>query len=219
MIIPSDKPHPNTGFKDRIGERFERLVIIEFIGRSSHKGFAWRCLCDCGNTIDVQYEKLRAHRTKSCGCLMQENQRNFRGVGHPTHGCSETTTYASWIKIKERCFNPNHHKYPRYGGRGITVCDQWSNSFENFLADMGKRPEGTTIDRIDNDGDYCPENCRWGTGEQQANNKSTNVFLTFNGVTQTIAQWGRELNLCANTLYNRRKRGLDVDKILMPILR
>ena len=121
-----------------------------------------------------------------------------------THGMSRTTEYQSWVDIKRRCFNPNDKGYPNWGGRGITVCDRWKNSFQNFFLDMGSRPTPKhSIDRIDNDGDYCPENCRWSTDVEQANNKRTNRLITIACVTLTIAQWEKEMGFNKNIIWWR----------------
>ena len=117
-----------------------------------------------------------------------------------------TKVYRCWQSMKQRCLNKNDIGYKNYGGRGITVCPEWLNSFKNFYADMGKKPEGLSLDRIDNDGNYCKENCRWATLEEQHNNTRANRFLTYNNKTQTMAQWAREFNISSSTLFGRIKR-------------
>lgn len=118
----------------------------------------------------------------------------------------ENTTYGIWSKMRQRCNNPNNPKYHRYGGRGIQVCDRW-NSFANFLADMGERPTNRTLGRIDNDGPYSPDNCRWETIEQQANNTRTNRFITFAGMNKTVRQWEHHLGLPDDLIKNRLRYG------------
>lgn len=120
-----------------------------------------------------------------------------------THGMSNTTEYKTWERIKKRCYNKNVYNYCDYGGRGILMCDEWKNSFEVFYKDMGDRPEGTSIDRIDNDKGYSKENCRWATNEEQCNNRRSNINITYKGETQTLAQWCRELNLEYQTVKAR----------------
>lgn len=115
--------------------------------------------------------------------------------------------------MAKRCYCTSDPSYPDWGGRGITVCDRWRDSFENFYEDMGDAPEGTSIGRIDNDGNYCPENCRWETCEQQANNKRNNVLLTYKGVTKSILQWSKELGVSYNTLHNRYHNGWDLNRM------
>ena len=125
-----------------------------------------------------------------------------------THGMSRTPEYQAWKNMKKRCFNPNTKQYSDWGGRGITVCDRWKNSFENFFADMGLKPTAKhSIDRIDNDGDYCPENCKWATNAEQQNNQRTNRLITIGCVTLTIAQWAKEMGFARNLISCRLKAG------------
>jgi len=122
--------------------------------------------------------------------------------------------YGVWLAMKQRCRNPNHPEYPRYGGRGITVCDRWADSFESFLADMGDRPEGFTLDRVDNEGNYEPENCEWALQNVQNRNYSRNNWLTYNGETLCITDWAKRIGVNHQTLRNRLKRGWTLDEAL-----
>lgn len=165
-------------FIDRSNERFGRLTVVQKREARRGKDVMWVCRCDCGNTVDVSAHDLSSGHTKSCGCIRSESSRN-RGKANSTHGLTLTPTYRSWKALRYRTMNPKSKDYPRYGGRGIQVCERW-NSFENFLEDMGHRPPGTSIDRINPDGHYEPENCRWASAHVQTHNRRSSKTTSAN---------------------------------------
>lgn len=179
MVWPKGK----TQAKDLIGMTFNRLTVIERSERKSGGKAWWRCQCECGGTAVVTSWDLKSGHTKSCGCHNASNRRQKA----LSHGYNRTPTYYTWSNMLARCSNPKASRYEQYGGRGIAVCDRWL-SFENFLNDMGERPEGLSLDRIDPDGGYSKENCRWASTSQQSNNRRNNVFVDYEGKRYTIKQ-------------------------------
>lgn len=174
-----------------------------------------RICLECGDSFLFLNSPSRESRGRFCSksCGVAFNQRSHGHSGHT----SSSRTYNTWAQMRARCSNPNLPNFPRYGGRGITVCERW-NSFQNFLADMGERPDGMTLDRKDNDGPYCKENCEWKTVKHQQRNRRNNVNVTFNGRTQCASDWADELGIGRNTLMYRLKHW-PIDRALTPILR
>lgn len=184
------------------GRRFGRWLVAERVESvqyaSGDKKSAWRCVCDCGTTRVVTGSALNTGKSKSCGCAAVE----MTAERSATHGKSKTRTYRIWQAMLNRCRYPTSHMYHRYGGRGIAVCERWT-SFENFIADMGECPPGFSIDRIDNDADYGPENCRWADRKTQARNKSTNRIISFEGKRKCLKEWAESLSMDQASLAER----------------
>ena len=186
-----------------VGQLFGRLTAVEDLGNI--EGYrAYRCSCSCGEeTVVAAYRLLHEKGPRSCGCLQREAVTK--------HGMEGTSIYSIWQKMKSRCEDPRHNSYPSYGGRGITICERWKNSFQNFFDDMGEPPSDLhTLDRRDNNGNYEPGNCRWATPEEQANNRRNSVYITHDGRTQTLTQWAREYGVHPITLAGRLRRGWSV---------
>ena len=156
---------------DLTGRKFGRLSVIARAGISNGEA-TWRCSCECGNTAVVRGYYLRNKVTQSCGCLHSEVSSKVYQNLRKTHGMTGTLEHTSWDQMRQRCMNPKHHAWKDYGGRGITVCSEWMNSFESFFRDMGRRPSVKySLDRIDNDGNYEPGNCRWADWATQNRNR------------------------------------------------
>lgn len=209
------------------GEQFYRLTAIEPTGRRQRGYIMWRFICECGNIVERQSAVVELGRGQSCGCLSREkaserlraNAAKYNAA-RATHNQSgsrtgrPTRTFTCWVNMIQRCTNPSHKSYDRYGGRGIRVCARWLNSFENFLADMGEKPIGMEIDRENNDRGYFPDNCRWATRVKNANNRAVNHAITWNGRTQNIKQWAAEIGGSHQAIAYRLKAGWSVEDAL-----
>lgn len=183
-------------FIDLTGQRFGMWLVVS---RASNIGSqtAWNCLCDCGNTGVVQGNNLKSGISGSCGCQKVK------------HGQKGTRLYDIWQAMKQRCYQQSHRNYARYGGRGITVCDEWKNSSKAFFewALANGYEEHLTLDRVDNDKGYYPDNCRWATKTEQNNNRCCNTIVEINSKAQTLAQWATETGISYQTIHKRYKRG------------
>lgn len=184
---------------DLTGQRFGRLIVVGQAGRK-YSNVSWLCKCDCGAEIKLVGYSLKRGTTKSCGCLKKEFATEYA----KKHGMTGTAEYISWTQMLARCRNENNDAYPRYGGRGIKICGRWLESFENFYTDMGERPNKEySLDRIENNSNYEPDNCRWATPTEQANNTRENIYLLFEGEKLTISEWERKQKMKRGTLWNR----------------
>jgi len=189
---------------DLTGQRFGKLVVISKTISDNYKS-RWLCQCDCGNQTIVLIDNLKSGHTKSCGCFRKELR-----VKHNMCGIS---VYNIWVTMNQRCNNKKHIGYKNYGGRGITVCNRW-HQFESFYKDMGDRPEGLTLERINNNSNYELSNCKWATQREQANNTRRNVIIEYLGQKKTIAQWARKLGIKYVTLYQRLQHHWPIKKAL-----
>jgi hypothetical protein len=194
---------------DLTGRRFGRLVVLAPGARES-RGYLWCCRCDCGNVKEIRARSLKSGRSASCGCAAREALI----ASNTTHGMTRNPLYWRWRAMLDRTTRPSSRAYPNYGGRGITVCDRWRD-FANFHADMGSSfAPGLEIDRIDNDGNYEPGNCRWATRIEQQRNRRNNHRVTWAGRTMTVQDWGEHLGITPNTLLYRLRRGWDIDRAM-----
>jgi hypothetical protein len=201
----------STPIKNIAGQRFGRLIVVEFDAVSGKRTCAkWKCVCDCGNTVITRGDNLRSGATQSCGCLRKEmaaasNSKRLTIHGQ-TAGGFNSKTYRVWANMVTRCTNPKASNFAYYGGRGIALCDEW-RSFGQFLRDMGECPERGSIDRIDNSGPYSKANCRWATKVEQANNKRNNRRLVIGGDAMTMSEAARRYGIPVGTIWSRLKLG------------
>jgi hypothetical protein len=195
------------------GKRFGQLVCIEEVGRKNGR-VLWRCKCDCGNESIVTSSNLKSGHIKSCGCARINGVRG----AHYTHGLStngynrKTHLYSVWVMMRQRCLNPKNKAYNCYGGRGIKICKEWEDykNFHDWAMANGYR-SGLTIERINNDSDYEPSNCRWATYKEQGQNTRRNLFITFRGTTKTLKQWAEHFSIDYDALRGRLGRGWPIE--------
>lgn len=206
----------SPNFKDLTGQTFGRLIVIFQAGKDRYNYALWETKCSCGNKRIVNGRDLRAGDTTSCGCAKRERIIARSTTHGLTKGGRLPLGYVSWSGAKNRCLNPNNKSFRLYGGRGITMCKRWSDSFEAFIADMGNPPSRRhSLDRFPNqDGNYEPCNCRWATAKQQSDNQRTNRILEFQGKRQNVAQWALELGIRYGTLRQRLRRSWPIERAL-----
>jgi hypothetical protein len=196
--------------EDITGKRFERLVVIEFAEKRQGRTY-WKCQCDCGNTTISAQQQLGT-RTKSCGCYRRDMMRERQTQHGHAKDRKLSKEYHTWTSITQRCYNPKDRNYHNYGGRGITMCDRWRSSFENFYTDMGPAPKNMSIERKDNNGNYEPSNCKWATVKEQGLNRRTTKMLTYNGETKMMKDWAEIVGINYGTLTGRMLRGWTVEE-------
>ena len=205
--------------QDLIGKKFGRLTVVARADNDMNGNIRWVCKCDCGNIKEkpVYTSSLTSGRTRSCGCLV----RNSDAYNTPRHGLSDTRLYTEYISMRRRCYAKNRPQYKNYGQRGISVCKEWDGdfvSFYNWAISNGYSDE-LTLDRIDVNGNYCPENCRWATPKEQANNKRTNHIIEIDGVAKTISEWADICGISPITIRTRLNRGWFGKELLSPLRR
>jgi len=202
-------------FVDLTGRRFGRLLVLKVAGKDNQNKRVWECLCDCGNLTIVRGSTLVAGHTRSCGCYNRERRAETLIARITTHGKSADPIYYVWEAMKARCYNEKESNYKRYGARGIKVCKEWLK-FENFYRDMGDPPKGYTLDRLNNNGNYCKKNCRWATPSEQARNRRTNTLITLGNKTKLLIEWLEEFKMSRETYYSRiKKSGLTPEQALL----
>ncbi len=205
--------------KDLTGQSFGRWTVTGPMTRTprQRKGdyrIHWTCRCECGTVANVDCSALTSGHSTSCGCFQVERSKAaLTNHGHARVGL-RTREYRAWDAMIQRCTNPSNKTFPRYGGRGVAVCQRWLTDSAHFLADMGRCPEGHQIERIDNDGNYEPSNCRWATRLEQARNKSANVRLTHNGETLCLQEWANRVGIRRETIRHRLKKGWPIEQAL-----
>lgn len=192
-------------FVDLSGQRFGRWTVVEFAGMDKYSRALWRCVCDCGKMDDVASNNLRRGLSKSCGCYKSDISKQI----HTTHGQCNTRLYKIWQGMKRRCYNPHEIRYNRYGGKNVSLCEEWASDFAAF-ADWAMNNgynDSLSIDRLDPHGNYSPSNCRWVTVIEQANNKTNNLCIEYNGEVHTLGEWAKITGINYKTLHTRYSRG------------
>jgi hypothetical protein len=196
---------------DLTGQRFGKLLVVRCVGSAKDRGLRWECQCDCGSTCITTAKVLRSGESQSCGCYNRERTVQ----SHTKHGLAKTPTYKSYVTMLDRCHNPDHASYSRYGALGITVCNEWRESVTAFIRDVGPRPSRDhSLDRIDPTKGYEPGNCRWATRSEQQQNRRDTIKLTFKDQTLPLPEWAKRFQLPLNTLHRRIDLGWTVEKAL-----
>lgn len=203
---------PNRALQDLTGQVFHRLTVVEYAGRSTDGRILWRCNCECGaKGVVAVAKRLKNGQVKSCGCLMRET----RGASSVTHGRSRTAEHRIWCGIITRCTNTGRNESRNYVSRGIGICERWRKSFTAFLEDMGPRPSPKhSVERIDNDREYCPDNCKWATRDVQSRNTRRTKLITHDGVTLCMKDWAKRIGMRYGTLYHYLTHGKTLQEVI-----
>lgn len=200
---------------DMTGRKYGRLTVVSKSGRTDDGKITWLCLCDCGGSAVVCGQRLRSGGTRSCGCIHHEMLVKTKSTHRHTANGRFSRTYNTWAGMLTRCTNPKTACYSRYGARGITVCEEWK-VFDNFLRDMGERPEGKTLDRINNCLGYSKENCRWATAAEQGRNNRRNRMVTAFGQTMCVVDWAAKTGINRTTINTRLDAGVSPEEAVTP---
>lgn len=199
---------------DIVGQKFGKLTVIKRVENSIHNTSVFLCLCDCGTEKKILSRSLVSGKTVSCGCYGKSIIYNKSLVHGQSKRKNKTKEYMAWMNMKNRCYDVKNNHYKSYGGRGIIVCDSWLESFNNFFFDMGIKPSPKhSLDRIDVNGSYCKENCKWSTNEEQARNKRGNVWLEINGEKLIVQDWAKKFNVRPDTIKGHLRKGKTFDYI------
>lgn len=195
-------------FIDITGQKFGRLTVVERLENDKHNRSVFRCKCDCGNEITAAGRNLRIRKVQSCGCYAKDKKKEV------IHGLSKHPLYRIWLGIKQRCYNLNAKRFQDWGGRGITMCDEWRNDFQAFYdwAIANGYEKGLSIDRINNNDNYTPENCRFTTVVEQQRNMRRNNMIEYRGETKTLSEWCEILNLNYNNVKSRLRYGWSIER-------
>lgn len=198
---------------DLTAKKFGRWTVLARDGSNKHKQPTWACICECGTRKTITGGQLTNGASRSCGCFNKDVHRAVCIERNKTHGLARTPEHNTWVNMRQRCLNPKVKGYAKYGAKGITVDPRW-DSFENFIADMGKKPTPLhSLDRINPLKGYGPDNCRWATMKQQQNNRTNNLAITYNGETLTMPDWSKRFGIPIETMRQRLKRGLPLDRV------
>lgn len=203
---------------DLTGERFGRLTVMSLSDKRSGRKTYYDCLCDCGNKKTIRSDVLKS-QTRSCGCLRNE-QAKVNLVKNHKHKGSQTELHYRWLHMKGRCYNPNNEKFHRYGGRGISVCEEWKEDYEAFRdwAYGNGYKKGLSIERVDVDGNYSPENCTWIPVERQSNNRGSTIWIEYQGDRLSLMEWSKKLGINYGTLNSRyRRSGMRPPELFSPV--
>lgn len=201
------------------GDKYGRLTVIEYAGTNKYRSALWKCVCECGKETIVRGTELRGGHVRSCGCFQREvaskavrdynTSPDYRPPDNTKHGKRHSRLYGIWCNMKQRCYNPNSDRYKYYGGKGVTICDEWLHDFSPFheWAVSNGYADNLSIDRIDVNGPYSPTNCRWTNQTEQVANRTNTVRIEYHGVTKPLAEWCRELGVNYKTAHAKLKNG------------